>query len=171
MTKDQRRSERTIRLSARERRTLEELLRGREPSARVRVRARILLLSHEDWDRESIATATGSSTSTVGRVRRRYCEEGLKAALSERSRPGGRPSLNEREKQRVVALAEKRGVTPSQVALAWLLHQQGVTAPIVGASKLSQLDEAITALELELDEAERQQLEEPYRPRPDRGFF
>jgi len=105
MTQGRARTERNIRLKARERRALEELLRGDEPSARVRIRARVLLLSHEDWDCASIATATGSSTSTVGRVRRRYCEEGLKAALSERHRPGGRPKLSAQEEQRVVALA------------------------------------------------------------------
>ena len=72
---------------------------------------------------------------------------------------------------RVTALAEKRGVSPAQIAVAWLLHQEGVTAPIVGATRLEQLDEAIAAVDLELDESERQQLEEPYRPRADRGFF
>lgn len=99
------RMERTIRLKARERRELERLLRGPESSARVRVRARVLLLSHEGWDRDSIATATSSSTSTVGRVRRRYCEEGLKSALSERPRPGARPRLDTQQEQRLVALA------------------------------------------------------------------
>ena len=105
MTQRRERRERAIRLKARERRTLEALLGGDEPSARVRVRARVLLLSHEDWDCASIATATGSSTSTVGRVRRRYCEEGLKEALSEGHRPGARPKLSRQEEQRVVALA------------------------------------------------------------------
>jgi transposase len=105
MSQSQGRMERTIHLKARERRKLEQLLRGQEPSARERVRARVLLLSDSDWDRESIATATGSSISTVGRVRRRYCEEGLKAALGERPRPGARPKLSAREQQRVVALA------------------------------------------------------------------
>lgn len=73
--------------------------------------------------------------------------------------------------RRVVALAGKRGVTPSQVALAWLLQQDGVTAPIVGATKLAHLDEAVAALDLVLDEAERRSLEEPYLPRPGRGFL
>ncbi len=105
MSKHRSPSDRTVRLRARERRELEQLLRGGELSSRVRVRARVLLLSHEGWDRESIATATGSSTSTVGRVRRRYCEEGLKAALRERPRPGASPKLSPQEEQRVVALA------------------------------------------------------------------
>lgn len=98
-------ADRTIALKARERGKLEQLLRGSDSSPRVRVRARTLLLSHEGWDRVAIATATGSSTSTVGRVRRRYCEEGLDAALSERPRPGGSSKLSEKQAQRVVALA------------------------------------------------------------------
>jgi aryl-alcohol dehydrogenase-like predicted oxidoreductase len=50
--------------------------------------------------------------------------------------------------------------------MAWLLRQPGVTAPIVGASKLAQLDQAVTALEIELDDHECAKLEAPYRPRP-----
>ncbi|BAY78916.1 aldo/keto reductase (plasmid) [Nostoc linckia NIES-25] len=50
---------------------------------------------------------------------------------------------------RVVELAQKRGVKPSQIALAWLLHQPGVTAPIVGASKIEHLKEAVEAVDLE----------------------
>ena len=73
--------------------------------------------------------------------------------------------------QRVAAIAQERGATPSQVALAWLLQQDGISAPIVGATKLGQLDEAIAACDLTLDDAERQRLEEPYQPRADRGFF
>ena len=73
--------------------------------------------------------------------------------------------------ERVVALAEKRGLRPAQVALAWVLHQPGVTAPIIGASRPEQLEDAIAAADVELDAAERASLEEPYRPRPDRGFL
>ncbi len=67
---------------------------------------------------------------------------------------------------RVAALARRRKVTPAQVALAWLLHQSGVTAPIVGASRMEHLDEAVAALEIALDEDEIGGLEEPYRPHP-----
>ena len=66
----------------------------------------------------------------------------------------------------MVELARKRGVSPAQIALAWLLQRPGVSAPILGASKLPQLDEAIGALDIELDEAECKSLEEPYRPHP-----
>src|SRR4051812_38909896 len=67
---------------------------------------------------------------------------------------------------RVGEIARERGVSHAQVALAWLLHQPGVTAPIIGASKPHHLDEAVAALELRLDEAELKALEEPYRPHP-----
>jgi 1-deoxyxylulose-5-phosphate synthase len=68
--------------------------------------------------------------------------------------------------ERVAALASARGVKPAQVALAWLLAQPGVTAPIVGASKLSHLDDALAALSLGLDDEERRGLEELYQPHP-----
>lgn len=67
---------------------------------------------------------------------------------------------------RVVALAEAKGVKPAQIALAWLLHRPGVTAPIIGATKMYQLEEAIAALDIELSNAEMKQLEELYQPHP-----
>lgn len=67
---------------------------------------------------------------------------------------------------RVVALAERRAVSPAQIALAWLLHQPGVTAPIVGASKMEQLDQAVGAVDLALTDEERRELEELYQPHP-----
>ena len=65
---------------------------------------------------------------------------------------------------RASALAGRRGVSPAQIALAWLLHKPGVTAPIVGASKPDHLDEAIAASSLSLDESEMTFLEELYQP-------
>jgi 1-deoxyxylulose-5-phosphate synthase len=66
----------------------------------------------------------------------------------------------------VVALAEERGLSPAQIALAWLLHKPAVTAPIVGATKKRHLDDAIAAIEVELSEDEVARLEAPYRPHP-----
>ena len=65
---------------------------------------------------------------------------------------------------RVVELAKTRGVAPAQIALAWILHKPGVTAPIVGASKMPQLEQALGALDVALSEEEMRALEEPYRP-------
>lgn len=68
--------------------------------------------------------------------------------------------------ERVIALAKRLGVEPAQIALAWLLHKPGVTAPIVGASKMHHLEQAIAALEIELSPEAMQYLEEPYQPHP-----
>jgi aryl-alcohol dehydrogenase (NADP+) len=67
---------------------------------------------------------------------------------------------------RVAEVASKRGVRNAQVALAWLLHQPGVTAPVIGASKPHHLDDALAAVALKLDAGELKSLEEPYRPHP-----
>ena len=71
--------------------------------------------------------------------------------------------------ERVTELAMRRGVAPAQVALSWLLHQPGVTAPIIGVTKLSQLDDACGALDLSLDGEERALLEAPYVAHPVMG--
>lgn len=68
--------------------------------------------------------------------------------------------------ERVVELAREKGVTPAQVALAWLLHQPGVTAPVIGASKMSHLEEAVKALDVSLSPEENDYLGELYVPRP-----
>jgi aryl-alcohol dehydrogenase-like predicted oxidoreductase len=62
------------------------------------------------------------------------------------------------------AVAEDKGVSAAQVALAWLLRKPGVTAPIVGATKLSHLEDAITSVDVELSDDEVAALEKPYRP-------
>jgi aryl-alcohol dehydrogenase-like predicted oxidoreductase len=68
--------------------------------------------------------------------------------------------------ERVVELAKRAAASPAQIALAWLLHQPGITAPIIGASKMPQLDEALAALEIHLSAEEQRYLEEPYTPHP-----
>jgi aryl-alcohol dehydrogenase (NADP+) len=68
--------------------------------------------------------------------------------------------------ERAVEIAGRKGFSSAQVALAWLLHQPGVTAPIVGASKMKHLEEAIAALEINLTGEEIAALQEPYRPHP-----
>jgi aryl-alcohol dehydrogenase (NADP+) len=65
---------------------------------------------------------------------------------------------------RLEALAAAKGVPPAQVALAWHLHKPGITAPIVGASKLQHLEDAIAALDVSLTPEEIASLEEPYVP-------
>lgn len=66
----------------------------------------------------------------------------------------------------VRAVAAERGVPPAQVALAWLLGRPGITAPIVGATRLGHVEDAVAAASLTLDEDEVARLEAPYRPHP-----
>ena len=68
--------------------------------------------------------------------------------------------------ERLVELARRRGATPAQVALAWILRQPGVTAPIVGTTRLEHLDTLVAALDITLDDDECRLLEEPYVPHP-----
>ena len=67
---------------------------------------------------------------------------------------------------RLNEVAAERFDSPAQVALAWLLHKPGITAPIVGATKLEHLEEAIAAANLSLSAEEIERLEEPYVPHP-----
>lgn len=67
---------------------------------------------------------------------------------------------------RVAELAEKRGVPRVHIALAWLLQKERVAAPIVGATKVSHLEDAVRALSVKLSEEEMAYLEEPYVPHP-----
>ncbi len=66
--------------------------------------------------------------------------------------------------EQVAAIAQARGVSPAQIALAWLLHKPGVTSPIIGASKMRHLEEAVAAVGIQLSEEEIGQIEEPYVP-------
>ncbi len=68
--------------------------------------------------------------------------------------------------ERVQALATKRGVKPMQVALAWILGKPGIAAPIIGATKMSHLEEAVTGLQVKLSQEDVAILEELYRPHP-----
>jgi aryl-alcohol dehydrogenase (NADP+) len=72
--------------------------------------------------------------------------------------------------ERLTEIAGQRGVQNAQVALAWMLEKPGISAPIIGASKMSHLDQALAALDLHLDESEIKALEEPYEPHPVLGF-
>ena len=65
---------------------------------------------------------------------------------------------------RITDVARKRGLPNVQVALAWVLHQPGITSPIIGVTKLEQLDQLAGSLDVKLDSAELQALSEAYRP-------
>lgn len=67
--------------------------------------------------------------------------------------------------ERLVEVAQKRGATPAQIALAWVFSKDVVTTPIVGISKMEHLEQAVEALEIELSIEETEYLEELYQPR------
>jgi len=66
--------------------------------------------------------------------------------------------------ERLKTVAEKKQVKPAQLALAWILSKPGVSAPIIGASKMYQLEEAVAATEIKLSEDEIKAIEELYQP-------
>ncbi|MGH3528544.1 MAG: aldo/keto reductase [Pseudonocardiaceae bacterium] len=70
----------------------------------------------------------------------------------------------------VLEVAVKRGIAPARVALAWLLGKPGVDAPIVGATKVHHLEDAVAAVDLRLDDSEVESLEKGYQPRAVVGF-
>ena len=67
---------------------------------------------------------------------------------------------------RVVETTGQHGVKPAQIALAWMLSKPGITAPIIGSSKMAHLEDAVAALAVELSDDEIAYLEEPYQPHP-----
>ena len=81
-----------------------------------------------------------------------------------------RPDLDMPVIERATEVAGQRGVSTAQVALSWLLHKPGVTAPIVGATRLEHLEDALSAEQLALSEEEIARLEEPYLPHPVSGI-
>jgi aryl-alcohol dehydrogenase-like predicted oxidoreductase len=81
-----------------------------------------------------------------------------------------RPDLDVPVIDRVAEIAAERGISSAQVALAWLLHKPGITAPIVGATKVAHVEDALAAEELSLSDAEILRLEDPYVPHPISGI-
>jgi aryl-alcohol dehydrogenase (NADP+) len=70
----------------------------------------------------------------------------------------------------VAGIADRRGVTRAQVALAWLRREPTVVAPIVGVTRAEHLDEAVASVSLELTDDEAAELEKPYTTRPVTGI-
>lgn len=94
-----------VKLSDEQHRELRSLVRKGKASARRITRARVLLLAAEDRPDDEVAAVLHTSRSTVERIRRRFVEHGLEAALSERPRPGAAPKLDERGQATLIALA------------------------------------------------------------------
>jgi aryl-alcohol dehydrogenase-like predicted oxidoreductase len=71
--------------------------------------------------------------------------------------------------ERVTELADEKDASMAQIALAWLLHQDAVDAPIVGTTSIEHLEEAVAALDISLSASDQEWLEEPYEPVPVSG--
>ena len=108
-----------VELSDEQRRELRSLVRKGKASARRITRARVLLLAAEDRPDEEVAAVLDTSRSTVERIRRRFVEHGLEAALSERPRPGAAPKLDERGQATLIALACSN---PPEGRISWTMQ-------------------------------------------------
>jgi aryl-alcohol dehydrogenase (NADP+) len=133
-------------------------------------------LVYREEERDMLPLCLDQSVSSIpwsplarGRLTRPWAEQ---TARSERDDFGRSLSVSEDEAivDVVLAIAAKRGVTPAQVALAWLLSKPVVASPIVGATKAHHLDDAVAALELHLEVDEIELLEKDYRPHATVGF-
>jgi aryl-alcohol dehydrogenase-like predicted oxidoreductase len=108
-----------------------------------------------------------------GRLTRPWQQESTKRSETDQFGKGlyGRTEAADRQVvDRLGELAERRGVPRAQLALAWLLSRPGITAPIVGATRLNHLPDAVAALALHLTGDEIAALEEPYVPHPVLGY-
>lgn len=108
-----------VELTGEERAQLRDLLRGGKASVRMVTRARVLLKADEGRTDEAIAAALDVGTATVGRIRRRFVEEGVERALRERPRPGQRRRLSGRQEAHLVAVACS---TPPEGRARWTLR-------------------------------------------------
>jgi aryl-alcohol dehydrogenase-like predicted oxidoreductase len=93
-------------------------------------------------------------------TRGQFMDGGRMASRIEVYRANGGDEVNER----VEELAAEKDVSMAQIALAWLLHQDAVDAPIVGTTSVEHLEDAVEALDIDLSESEQAYLEEPYGP-------
>jgi aryl-alcohol dehydrogenase-like predicted oxidoreductase len=109
------------------------------------------------WSPLARGLLAGNRTSAGERLTTRANTDGFADSLY-------KPELDFAVVDRARELASERGDPSAQIALSWLLHKPGVTAPIVGATKLGHLEDAIAAEELSLSDEEIARLEEPYVP-------
>jgi aryl-alcohol dehydrogenase-like predicted oxidoreductase len=109
------------------------------------------------WSPLARGMLTGNRTRSGEKLTRRAQSDAFAESLY-------KPELDFEVVERADQVASERGVSTAQVALAWLLHKPGVTSPIVGATKLEHLQDALAAEQLPLSDEEIARLEEPYVP-------
>jgi aryl-alcohol dehydrogenase-like predicted oxidoreductase len=109
------------------------------------------------WSPLARGLLTGNRTRSGDRLTKRAQTDAFADSLY-------KPEVDFEVIQHADKLASERGVSTAQVALAWLLHRPGVTAPIVGATKLEHLEDALAAEQLSLSDDEIERLEDLYQP-------
>ena len=117
--------------------------------------------------RDAKIAVTPYSPLAAGRLTRDWSAESSLRAQTDQTAKSKYDSTADADKlivERVAELATKYAVTRTHIALAWLLHKQPVVAPIIGATKIAHLDEAVAALQVKLTSADMAYLEEPYVP-------
>jgi len=120
--------------------------------------------------------ANGYLTGTRSKVERKAWEPAKNADTKRANTDGFASWLYDADEdwdtiEKVKSIATRKNVKPAQVALAWLLHKDGLTAPIIGATKMYQLEEAVSSLTVELDEEDMKVLESSYKPKGIKGIF
>lgn len=136
-----------------------------------------LIYREEEREMMPLCEAEGLGVIPWSPLARGKLARGYAAAERETARSGSdtyTPKLYNHDSDLAVIkalqqVANARGVSPAEIALAWLLAKPGVTAPIVGATKLPHLEAAIRAVDITLSEDEVAMLEEPYQPHAVRG--
>lgn len=111
---------------------------------------------------------TPYSPLASGRLTRDWSETTYRSKTDEvqKSKYGATEDNDRLIVERVAKVAEERGVPRVQIALAWLLQKEPVTAPVIGATKLAHLEGSVAALSIQLTPEEMAFLEEPYVPHP-----
>jgi aryl-alcohol dehydrogenase-like predicted oxidoreductase len=109
------------------------------------------------WSPLARGMLTGNRTRSGERLTKRAQTDAFAESLYQ-------PEIDFDVVERADEVASARGVSTAQVALAWLLHKPGVTAPIIGATKLEHLEDALAAEQLTLSAEEMERLEERYQP-------
>jgi 1-deoxyxylulose-5-phosphate synthase len=136
-------------------------------------------LLYREEEREMIPLCAAEGIGVIpwsplarGRLTRDWGESSLRMETDEVGKKlyTGTEDADRKIVERVAEIAAKRGVTRAQVALAWMMQNRAVTAPIIGASKPHHLEDAVAALSLDLSAEEVSSLEEPYVPHRISGF-
>jgi aryl-alcohol dehydrogenase-like predicted oxidoreductase len=136
-------------------------------------------LLHREEEREMLPLCAAEGVAVIpwsplarGRLTRAWDEstERLRTDEVGKTLYTGAVDADRRVVERVIEIASRRGVAPAVIALAWVLHNPVVTAPIVGLSKPGHLDDALAALNVTLTLDEIAALEAPYIPHPVVGF-